>query len=137
MSQPVLLDTCAAIWVANAQALRGDAQQVLAAAEEAGGGIFVSPITAWEIGVLVSRGRVTLSRDPDAWFAALLRGGFVLAPMPPEVLMAASFLPDCALRDPADRILAATARAFGYQLMTRDQPLLEYASMGHLDAVTC
>jgi len=51
--------------------------------------------------------------------------------------MVSSFLPDRALRDPADRILAATARASNYRLMTRDPPLLDYASTGRLGAVGC
>ena len=100
-------------------------------------GIVVSPITAWEIGTLVSRGRLALTLEPGPWFRALLMSGIRLADMPPDVLIASAFLPGSTLRDPADRILAATARAYGYRLMTRDGPLLDFAAAGHLVALAC
>ncbi len=137
MTRPILLDTCAAIWLANNEAIGKAAEAELAAAEQEAGGIVVSPISAWEIGQLVSRGRLALTMEPAAWFTTLLNSGIVLAPMPPEVLVASSFLPGVALRDPADRILAATARAFSFRLMTRDRPLLEFGAAGHLQAIAC
>jgi PIN domain nuclease of toxin-antitoxin system len=53
------------------------------------------------------------------------------------VLIASSFLPDIAVKDPADRILVATARELGLTLMTRDRALLAYAEAGHVKAVGC
>jgi PIN domain nuclease of toxin-antitoxin system len=90
------------------------------------------------MGMLVSRGRINLSMSPDKWFARLIQApGLQLCEMPPSVLAGASFLPGSPPRDPADRILAATAREFGYMLMTRDRPLLDYARQGHLQALAC
>jgi PIN domain nuclease of toxin-antitoxin system len=137
MTRPILLDTCAAIWISQSDALSQEAEQALSQAEEIAGGIVISPITAWEIGILVARSRIALSRDPVGWFDALIDAGIQLAPMPPDVLVASSFLPGAALRDPTDRILAATARAMNYRLMTRDERLLDYAAAGHLAAIAC
>lgn len=137
MSRPILLDTCAALWLANRSYMLEDALDALGAMQAVDGGIVVSPITAWEIGRLVSLGRVILTLDPPTWFAALLASGVRLAEMSPDVLIASAFLPGAFLRDPADRILAATARAFGYRLMTRDGPLLDYAARGHVVALPC
>jgi PIN domain nuclease of toxin-antitoxin system len=137
MSRPILLDTCALIWFANDDVLRGDALDALMAMETVPGGIATSPISAWEVGQLVSRGRLRLSTDPARWFQGVLDRGMALAPMPPAVLVASSFLPGEKLRDPADKIMAATARAFGYRLMTRDRPLLDFAAEGHLQAIAC
>jgi PIN domain nuclease of toxin-antitoxin system len=137
MRRPILLDTCAAIWLANNEDIDEAAEAALAEAEQDVGGIVVSPISAWEIGQLASRGRLALAMEPAAWFRTVLDSGVVLAPMPPEVLVASSFLPGGALRDPADRILAATARAFSFRLMTRDRPLLEFGEAGHLQAIAC
>ncbi len=115
-----------------------DAGAVQALSEaDAAGAVVASPITAWEIGVLVARGRIALSRDPAGWFQALIQTGVDLAPMSPDILVASSFLPGAAFRDPADRILAATARAMNYSLMTRDARLLEYAAAGHMTAIRC
>jgi PIN domain nuclease of toxin-antitoxin system len=137
MSRPILLDTCALIWVANRDALQGQAEAALAEVEGEVGGILISPISAWEIGQLASRGRLALLAEPSLWFSAALDAGLALAAMPPEVLIASSYLPSVRLRDPADRILAATARAFGYRLMTRDRPLLEFGEAGHLHTIAC
>ena len=76
--------------------------------------------------------------SPQRWFERLLEApGVRLADMSPDVLITSSFLPGAPPRDPADRILAATAREYGYRLMTRDTPLLTYGLQGHLQALAC
>ena len=137
MTRPILLDTCAAIWISQGEPLAEAASTALAEVDDKVGAVVVSPITAWEIGILVSRGRLALSRDPVDWFAALVAAGVELAPMAPNILIASSFLPGGALRDPADRILAATARSMNYRLMTRDQKLLDFGAAGHISVIPC
>ena len=136
MNQPLLLDTCAAIFLVGKQ-LNPPAQEALREAALSRIAIYVSPITAWELGMLVSRGRLALNMSPEAWFSRLTLGGLHLAELSPEILIASSFLPGSSLRDPSDRIIAATARTQGYKLITRDRPLLDYASQGHLNALAC
>lgn len=87
--------------------------------------------------MLVARGRIALPLPPPSWFEGLVQAGVRWAPLTPQVLIDASFLPGRIHGDPADRILAATARAFGYRLMTRDRALLAYAEAGHLQALAC
>ncbi|HZZ70496.1 MAG TPA: type II toxin-antitoxin system VapC family toxin [Phenylobacterium sp.] len=137
MSPPLLLDTCALIWVLNGDKLRSEAEAALQTAATIPGQIVVSPISAWEVGQLVSKGRLRLAVDPLSWFQMAADGGMSLASLTPSVLVAASFLPGTLLRDPADRIIAATARAHGYRLMTRDKPLLGFAAEGHVQAIAC
>ncbi len=60
-----------------------------------------------------------------------------LADLPPRVLLESSLLPGSPPRDPADRIIAATAREFGFTVMTRDKGLIDYAKQGHLSAIAC
>lgn len=135
---PLLLDTCAAIWVANGDAIAQSAVDALDAAYVAGLTTYVSPMTAWEIGMLVARGRVSLPVRPQAWFERLLAvPGMAVADMSPNILILSSFLPGVQPRDPSDRIIAATARELGYRLVTRDQALLDYAADGHIQAVAC
>lgn len=134
---PILLDTCAAIWAAEAHGLSQNALQALEQAERDRVPVFVSPITAWEMGMLVAKGRVALLAPPMKWFSGLLDAGVQLADLSPSILVDASFLPQSRLRDPADRVIAATARALGYRIMTRDRPLLEYAVAGHIQAIAC
>lgn len=135
---PLLLDTNAAIWISQDLPLADSALQALTEAVEEGTSIFVSPITAWEVGLLVARGRIALPTNPDVWFERLLDApNTELAEMPPKVLVASSFLPNIAVKDPADRILVATAREYGFALLTRDRALLSYADAGHVKAVAC
>jgi PIN domain nuclease of toxin-antitoxin system len=135
--KPILLDTCALIWLASGEPLSATAEDSLAEADRADGSVVVSPISAWEIGLLVSKGRLMLTSEPRAWFRAALDAGFVLSELTPEVLIASSYLPSQLLRDPADKIIAATARSYGYRLMTRDRPLLEFGAAGHIEAIRC
>ena len=137
-SDPLLLDTCAAIWISDDQPIAEGALDALQRAHSSGESTYVSPATAWEIGLLVSRGRLKSPLSPERWFRRLMQApGLRLADMPPDVLIASSYLPGTPPRDPADRILAATAREYSYRLMTRDGPLLTYAGQGHLQVVVC
>ncbi|HEY5412563.1 MAG TPA: type II toxin-antitoxin system VapC family toxin [Caulobacteraceae bacterium] len=134
--RPVLLDTHAALWLARGE-LVAEAAALLDDAAALEVPVLISPITAWELGMLVARRRVAIPSAPVLWLNELIGAGALWAPLTPQVLADASFLPGQIHRDPADRILAATARAFGYRLMTRDRALLAYAEAGHLQAVAC
>jgi PIN domain nuclease of toxin-antitoxin system len=137
-ARPVLLDTCAAIWLMNGDPISTQSRAAIAAAQRQNSGVFVSPISAWEIAALAARNRLQLTLDPAAWFEALLRlPGIRLAPMPPGVLIASAFLPGLPPYDPADRIIAATAREQGQAVVTRDVELTTYAATGHLDVIGC
>lgn len=135
--RPILLDTCAVIWLEDGAAFRPEGEAALQEAQKLGTQVLVSPITAWEIGLLVSKGRLAISLPPLKWFERVLDLGVDLAPLTPEILIASSHLPSPGLRDPADRIVAATARALDCRLMTRDRPLLEFAASGHVTAIAC
>jgi PIN domain nuclease of toxin-antitoxin system len=138
MRVSLLLDTCAMIWLANDEPIASEAMLALRQAREAEEPIYISPITAWELGLLVSRGWLSLLMPPTRWFSLVLQTtGVQLADMSPDILISSSFLPGSPPRDPADRILAATAREHGYQLMTRDRPLLAYGEQGHMHILPC
>jgi PIN domain nuclease of toxin-antitoxin system len=94
--------------------------------------IAVSAITPWEIGILVSKGRLQLGTDVMEWIrAALAKPGVRLVPLEPEIAVASTRLPFEMHADPADRILAATARHLGATLVTADLALLEFVRQGH------
>jgi PIN domain nuclease of toxin-antitoxin system len=138
MGDPLLLDTCAVIWVANDEPIGKEARSAIVAALMADEWIYVSPITVWEVGLLAARGRISLRMSPDKWFDRLLGApGIRLAEMPPGVLIASSFLPGDDPADPADRIIAATAREYDLRLVTRDRRLLAYAESGYCRALAC
>lgn len=135
---PLLLDTHAAIWVVEDQPIAAPAKEAIEDAYRTNRTIFVSAITSWEIGLLVSRNRLGLSTTPERWFQRLLAiEGVQLAELSPDVLIASSLLPGEPPRDPADRIILATAREFGAALITRDRLLLRYGEGGQVSTITC
>jgi PIN domain nuclease of toxin-antitoxin system len=136
--QPLLWDTCTALWIYEKAKLAPAAVDLMAAAHREGVASYVSPITAWEVGSLVARGRLQLLIRPERWFANLFDvPGVNLAEMPPDLLIASSFLPGKPPRDPFDRIILATARELGATLITRDRALLDYGEQGHVSVVEC
>lgn len=138
MAEPVLLDTCAAIWLMNGDPMADGSRQAIRAARGGGKGVYVSPITAWEIATLVAKDRIQLAYAPEPWVESLLAlPGVRLADMSPAILIRSAFLPGKPPADPADRIIAATAREFEYVLITRDRPLLDYGRGGHLKVLAC
>ena len=136
--QPLLLDTHTAIWITRNDSLAPRAVEAMNAAHQAAGIVFVSPITAWEVGLLVSRNRLNLLMTPQRWFSRLLSvPGMQLAELSPDILIASSFLPGTPPRDPADRIILATARDLGAALITRDRLLLKYGEDGQVSTIPC
>lgn len=133
----LLLDTCAFIYIATGGIMRPEAVEALATALDADD-VAVSPVTAWELGKLVSRGRLRLTGEPFQFFNGLIaRPGFNLCELTPEILMKSSFLPDSAHKDPMDQILIATARALGLTLVTDDRAILAYGAEGHVNTLAC
>lgn len=136
--RPLLLDTCAVVFITEDEMLKASAVDALDAAHRAGAPTYISPITAWEVGLLAARERLQLLITPQRWFARLLETPNVrLADMSPELLIASSFLPGTPPRDPVDRIILATARDLGCTLITRDRTLLDYGEQGHARVVGC
>ena len=99
---------------------------------------YVSPITAWELGLLYSRNRLALPTHPLAFFRDICdTPGMAQCALSDHILMESSFLPGAAHTDPADRIMIATARTLGLRIMTRDRKILDYADKGHVLALAC
>lgn len=134
----LLLDTCAAMWLVEGDWLKPSAVAAIDLASDRGEPVFVSPITGWEIGLLAMKGKFRSRYAPQRWLDTLLaKPQLRLAGLPPHVLLQSSFLPGNPPREPSDRIFAATAREYGFILMTRDRELLAYAEQGHIGVEPC
>lgn len=134
---PILLDTHAAIWAASGTLPKAVARSIDAASER--GELLISPITAWEIGVLAQKNRLAFNMPIRDYVRDLFgRPGVVTASLTPMIGLASTMLPGALHGDPADRILVATAAAFGADLVTRDCGLLEYARRTkHIRCIRC
>ena len=134
---PILLDTHAAVWAADGR-LRGEAAEWVNAAADREE-LLLSPITAWEISLLVRKKRLLVSSAVEDYVRALFgQPGVVLAHLTPSIAVAAAALPDSLRADPADRFLVATAAAYGARFVTRDREIRAYAkSTGRLRCIAC
>ena len=133
-----LLDTCTVIWLANGDLIHPEATERLNANYRERQNTYASPLSAWELGTLVSRSRLRLERPVLKWFEDFLeRGQITLAALSVPVLVDSSFLPGFPPADPADRIIIATARAMNLTILTRDRLILDYSKEGHVRAMKC
>ena len=97
------------------------------------GRLMVSAISVWELAMLDTKRRITLSMDCSTWVErALAAPGIELVAISPTVAIQSTRLPGNLSGDPADMMLVATARAYGARLVTRDRRLIDYATGGHL-----
>jgi PIN domain nuclease of toxin-antitoxin system len=134
----LLLDTCAIIWIAMNEPIKPEARAAMGAALAADERVRVSPISAWELGLLSAKGRLATTKSPLGIFGEVIAtSGIRVEALSPEVLIQSSFLPGELHNDPADRILIATARMLGLTLVTRDRAILDYAQAGHVRALAC
>lgn len=100
--------------------------------------VYVSPISAWEIGLLQAKGRIVLRTGVEEWFAEALRTpGFAITELSVPILVRSTNLPGNPPPGPVDRILIATCRQHGLSIVTRDRKILAYAEQGYIAAVAC
>lgn len=133
----LVLDTHIWIWLLNGDADRLS-EESLSAIEVAGQSaqLGVCAISIWEVGMLESKGRLRLSKGCLDWVReALSAPGLRLLPLTPEIAIESSRLPGQIHGDPADRILAATARILNATLVTKDLKLLEYGEQSYLSVL--
>jgi len=136
----LLLDTCAVIWLANGNLSQPVVNAIILAGLAAG--VFVSPISAWEVGMLSNprgnRPALQFLPDPKTWFARVMAGPAIReAALTPEIAVDASYLPGDMHGDPADRLLVATARHLGIPLVTRDTRIIAYGEQGFVQVLPC
>jgi PIN domain nuclease of toxin-antitoxin system len=85
------------------------------------GGLAIASITLLEVAMLVARGRIVAQATPETWLDELIdRSAVTIQEISPAVAALAAHLPVEFPGDPADRLIAATARAAGTPLVTRD-----------------
>jgi PIN domain nuclease of toxin-antitoxin system len=133
----VLLDTHIWVWYVENESRRFS-KRITPLVERAvqRGNIIVSAISVWEIAQLEALRRLELSMDVRSWVGrALGFPGVRLKGLSPSIAIESTRLPGAPHRDPADRILIATARLMGAALVTCDQAVLAYAKKGHVRVV--
>lgn len=121
-----LLDTHALIWWLTDGARLSPAQREVVASASAASPLLVSDISLWEVAMLHSLGRVRLSLPLRDWLETAVAPPLVRRHgISPAIAAELATLPESFHRDPADRILVATARVLGATLLTQDRRIID------------
>ena len=133
----LLLDTHIWVWYVEHEPKRFSRRiEPLVEAAVQRGDLLVSMISVWEIAQLEALRRLELSQDVRTWVGrAVAFPGLQLKGLSPSIAIESTRLPEPVHRDPADRMLIATARLTGAALVTCDTRLLAYAKLGHVRVV--
>ena len=124
----ILLDTHAWVWwLADPARLPALALEAIQDSVAAGGPVYVSTISTWEVAMLVARGWLELTTAVEDWIAyAEAAPEIAFVPVDNRIALRAVQLDDFAHRDPADRLIVATALGLGATLATADRRLRRY-----------
>jgi PIN domain nuclease of toxin-antitoxin system len=124
----IVLDTHAWIWwVSDPDRIPPKALRLIDRTMESGVSLLVSSISTWEVAMLVDRGRLELRLDVSAWIAASEVLPFIeFVPVDNAIALRAVQLREFPHRDPADRLIVATALGLGAALITGDTRLRAY-----------
>ena len=128
-----LLDTHILIWWLNDSNRLSPAQQEIVSSASAESPLLVSDISIWEVATLHSLSRIQLTIPLRAWLDKAVAPPLVHRQgISPAIAAELATLPDTFQRDPADRILVATARVLGAKLLTQDRRIVEAALVNTL-----
>ena len=129
---PLLLDTHAWVWWAGGSdhlpaGVRRHVQVALAEDR-----LWLSAISAWEVALLVQRGRLVLRYPVREWIARTeVLAGLRFLPVDTGIAIRSVELPDLH-PDPADRLIVASAERLGATLVTKDERLRAYPGVATL-----
>jgi PIN domain nuclease of toxin-antitoxin system len=118
----IVLDTHAWLWwMTDPSRLSGPAHEAIAQSA----GIGVSTLSAWELAMLVTRGRISLDRDVGLWVRQALAIDRMesLAPSAETAVAAGLLDAESFPGDPVDRLIYATTRTLDARLVTRDRAI--------------
>ena len=130
----ISLDTNVLIWLDQDTSDLGVSCRAATDGALAEDALAVSAVSFWEVAMLVERNGLALDMEVSAWHRDLLAAGLRELPVDGRIGIRAVSLARLH-RDPADRLIAATAQMYGATLATADRRLLDcHTDIPRLDA---
>lgn len=121
-----LLDTHVLIWWFDEGGRLSQAQRDVLGEANANSPLLVSDISIWEVATLWSLGRIQFAFPLREWLEKAVAPPLVRRQgISPAIAAELAALPESFHRDPADRILVATARVMGATLLTQDRRIID------------
>lgn len=129
----LLLDTHVLVWTESLDERLGpEARELLL---DPANDLLVSPVSSLELARQIALNRLSLRKPLGEWMATARRNlGFEDAPFTHPVAIGSYELPGSFHKDPADRMLVATARHLSATLLTADERILQYPEVKSVDA---
>lgn len=123
----IVLDTHALIWwVSDPSRLSSSARKTVSAHADRDQ-VLVSSISTWEIALLTMRSRLKLSIGTDDWIAHVEALDYIrFVPVDNRIALRSASLPELFNKDPADRMIVATAQQLRAQVVTADEKIRNY-----------
>jgi PIN domain nuclease of toxin-antitoxin system len=122
-TQVILLDTHVVVWLAFDQSqLSRNAKAAINDARQNGDGLAISDITLLELTTLSRKARIRLDISLES-FLREVEARFIVLPISGRACVRALALPATYPKDPADRIIGATAIVEGLSLLTADREI--------------
>lgn len=123
----ILIDTHVLIWwLKGGEKLSVKAKKAIKK-EEVSGEVCISSISMWETAMLVKEDKIDIAKDFEEWIKDLKSVDFLrFVPVDNKIAIESVFLPKFKHKDPADRIIVATAKELDCPLVTSDKKLLNY-----------
>ena len=123
----IVLDTHTLVWWVTDDDLLSQKAKSVIERERSEGEIIVSAISAWEITLLVKQERLVLSMDVASWLSTVSEiEGLRFLPIDVDIATKSVELPGTFHKDPADRMIVATARKLAVPLVTKDEKIRAY-----------
>lgn len=127
----ILLDTHIFLWFqsGNSKLSSQEIEHILTAHRQQT--LFLSAISIWEIAMLEKQKRIALHQPIQKWIRTATEDLNVI-PISADIALESVLLPNCEHKDPADRLILATARILDLKILSQDEKILSYINLGYV-----
>lgn len=117
-------------WRGDPGRLSGAQRELLESIENSGGRFVISAITLWELAKLVEHEKISITRPLDLFLGEIEDHPRIeVTPLTGRILAESTQLGNGFHKDPADQMIAATARCLGFPLVTQDQRIRDWGGV--------